>query len=242
MKTAIRAATLAAFLFAGCLPIFAGDYATLNFIGFSRDGRYLAFEEYGTQDGSGFPYSSYYFIDVANNKYAAPPVTVRIDDERFEEPAARRRAATKAGPTLARLKIVKGNRGRLLVSRLITDLSNDVGSGDPLKVHFAEEIGSLYHKGDYELVLTPTKVVTKECEIFELDTYTLELKLNDLEGKASRILQKDSTLPKGRGCALGYRIQDIYVIEDQVAVFVSVFLPGFEGSDMRFIAITGRFR
>lgn len=32
---------------------FVGDYAEMNFIGVSQDGKYMAFEEYGTQDGSG---------------------------------------------------------------------------------------------------------------------------------------------------------------------------------------------
>ena len=51
--------------------IHAGDYAELNYIGVSKDGKHLAFEEYGTQDGSGYPYSNIYFIDVDKNVYAA---------------------------------------------------------------------------------------------------------------------------------------------------------------------------
>ncbi|MGE6786024.1 DUF2259 domain-containing protein, partial [Ensifer adhaerens] len=36
-------------------PALAGDYAALQPIGFSADGNVFAFEEYGVQDGSGFP-------------------------------------------------------------------------------------------------------------------------------------------------------------------------------------------
>ncbi|GEM_PF-3871342 len=42
----------------------AGDYSNLNIICFSKDGKYMAFEEYGTQDGSGFPCINIYFINV----------------------------------------------------------------------------------------------------------------------------------------------------------------------------------
>src|SRR5687767_594253 len=101
----------------------AGDFATLNFIGFSKDGKYLAFEEYGVQDGSGFPYSSIYFVDVAKNSYAAPPVNISIENEAMSESQARTRARTRAAATLRRLRIVDRNTGTLLVSRQLTDVS-----------------------------------------------------------------------------------------------------------------------
>ena len=57
--TALLAASLA---FAA--PASAGDRAQFNPIGFSEDGRYFAFEEFGIQDGSGFPYSNTFIIDL----------------------------------------------------------------------------------------------------------------------------------------------------------------------------------
>ena len=53
--------------------VFAGDYADLKFIGFSADGRYLAFEESGAWDGAGGDYATTYFVNVAKNTYALPP-------------------------------------------------------------------------------------------------------------------------------------------------------------------------
>ena len=67
----------------------AGDYANLNFIGFSKDGRYLAFEEYGIQDGSGWAYSKFYFVDVAKNAYAAPSISTWIKNDYATERQAR---------------------------------------------------------------------------------------------------------------------------------------------------------
>ena len=43
----------------------AGDVAELEILGFSDDGGVFAFEEYGVQDGSGFPYANRYYIDTA---------------------------------------------------------------------------------------------------------------------------------------------------------------------------------
>lgn len=63
-------------------PVLAGDIASLQTIGFSADGRIFAFEEYGVQDGSGFPYSNIYVIDTRTDRFiAGTPIRQRIEDE-----------------------------------------------------------------------------------------------------------------------------------------------------------------
>jgi len=47
----------------------AGDAATLNILGFSSDGSVFAFEEYGVQDGSGFPYANRFYIDTETDTF-----------------------------------------------------------------------------------------------------------------------------------------------------------------------------
>lgn len=242
MKNIAVVSLLAAILLlaANC---FAGDYATLHVIGFSNDGRYLAFEEYGTQDGSGFPYSNYYFVDTARNSYAASRVTVTIEKETATETAARKRASSLAAKKLKQFGIVRGNVGKLVVSHMMTDLTFDSVGEKPSKVvKFAEEIGSMYRRGDFELALTQTPVKTKDCEVFEDETKLLELKLANNEDDTSKFLQKDTVLPESRGCAMDYRLQDVYLYKDLIAVFVGVFTRGFEGPDMRFMAVTGKLR
>ena len=49
----------------------AGDYASRHVIGFSADGRYFAFEQYGAQDGSGFPYAEIFIIDTQADSWVA---------------------------------------------------------------------------------------------------------------------------------------------------------------------------
>src|SRR5688572_13468042 len=74
----------------------AGDYAKLNFIGFSKTGKYLAFEEYGVQDGSGFPYSAFYIVNVETNSYVAGPFESRLENEHATEQQARTKARLAA--------------------------------------------------------------------------------------------------------------------------------------------------
>ena len=227
-------------LFAMSVNALAGDYANLNFIGFSKDGKFLAFEEYGTGDGSGYPYSNIYFINTEKNAHAAAPVTVLIERETATERQARNRAALAAAKKLRELKIVKGNTGTHTVSRLITDLTYEKKSNEASEtVRFAEIVGSMYHKGDYELTLQTIETKTKECEPYEMDIFKFELTLKDRENDTTRVLQKDKELPKSRGCAIEYRIQDVYLYENTAAVFINVFTPGFEGPDMRFMVVTG---
>ncbi len=53
------------------LPVAAGasDVSQFAPIGFSEDGKIFAFEEFGVQDGSGFPYSSIFVIDLVRDAF-----------------------------------------------------------------------------------------------------------------------------------------------------------------------------
>jgi predicted secreted protein len=240
----IQALAFATIILIFAVNTFAGDFAALNFIGFSKDGRYLAFEEYGTQDGSGYPYSNIYFVDTVKNTYAAPKVSVMIENESGAESAARMRSAALVAKKLKQFGIIRGNTGKLLVSHLMTDQTYDDGTnvdkGDLVKFH--EEVWSMHREGDYELKLTPVKVKVKGCEPYEQDPFMMELKLTDNRADTSKFLQKDTTLPDSRGCALCYRIQDVYLYKGLIAVFMGVFTQGFEGPDMRFMVAAGKLK
>eukprot|EP01036_Dinobryon_divergens_P042760 gene42760-56842_t len=59
------AASCLALLTLAVVPALAGDRALIDFIGYSEDGQYFAFEEYGIGDGSGAPYSHIFIVDLA---------------------------------------------------------------------------------------------------------------------------------------------------------------------------------
>ncbi len=221
--------------------VFAGDYADLNFIGFSKDGKYLAFEEYGIGDGAGFPYSTIYFVSTEKNSFAAAPVKVFIENENATQAQARTKAKTLAAKTLTKFKIVAGNTGTHVVSHLLTDLTLDNrAENTPEIVRFAIAVASNHREGDYQMTLDSMLTKTKECEIYGFDTFKMDLSLTDKESNAVSVLQKDAELPKARGCAMNYRIQDVFVNGKYIAVFLNMNLPGFEGPDMRFLAISGK--
>lgn len=231
-------------IFAAGISI-AGDFATLNVIGFSPSGRYMAFEEYGTQDGSGFPYANTFFIDVSKNAFAAAPVKTVVNDDSASESAARKRAMALSAKKLKQFGIVIGNTGRLVLSHLITDktLDTNEGEGGSNVVRFYDQYGSFYHKGDYELTLNAVKVSEKKCSDYtEQGTYMFEIKLTNKDDNSNKFLQKDTSLPESRGCPLSYRLQNVYLYKGSIAVFVNVFTQGFEGPDMRYLAVTGKLK
>ena len=65
------AASAAAALMLLVLPAMAANRALINMIGYSEDGDYFAFEQFGIQDGSGFAYSEVFVVDLANDKWTA---------------------------------------------------------------------------------------------------------------------------------------------------------------------------
>jgi predicted secreted protein len=224
---------------AGATRSLAGDFAELNFIGFSEDRRFLAFEEHGTEDGSGFPYSHFFFIDAAGNRYTEPPVKVRIESETGVD--ARADAKRKADPVLKKLGIIEGNRGDIVVARLPTDRSGRMTTQQgPATTKFARRIfAENFVSGSYELTLTPLPAADKRCEGLDEPGQKLQVDLKDMSTNATTVLQKDEALPDARGCAVYYGLNSIYWNGNKLAIFLEVYSAGFEGHDTRFMAVTG---
>ena len=231
--------------------VFAGDYANLNFIGFSTDGKYLAFEEYGVTDGLGAPYSNYYFINVEKNSYAAPPVLKTVKEPINENAmptvnAIRLTAKKAAAANLKKFKIVQGNTGKIVVARLMTDLNvGSIGQNNESNdqvIEFTDYRDSSYYEHEYALLSKTSETVTKHCENFSDAPLKLDLTLKNKKTETEKILQSDKTVPESRGCPLSYSIQNVYVYENKIAVFINIFTMGFEGPDMRFMTVAGVYK
>lgn len=227
---------------------FAGDAAKLTHIGFSSDGKNYAFMESGVQDGSGFPYAHIRFLDTQNNKYSAPSVSVVIEDEDTSSSIldAQDKAMKKATKTLKKLQISETIKGDILVSRKISDLE----ARKIQEVSFSNGpiIGGLIAP-QYKLKLSQP-VVKAEAEMWcanEGEAKILKLTLENLETGKTTVLQEDKKLPASRGCVHNYEIEDVVVINpdqmsdlaSKVVVLVRVFTLGFEGEDVRYMAISG---
>ena len=118
------------FLIFSALTAQAGDTAERRIIGFSDDGKYFAFEQFGVQDGSGFPYSEVFILDTGEDRWVGgSPYRTRLEEEMVPVGAARAANASKARDALIRLNI--RNPGRIVASNPPTELGND-----PLRLRF----------------------------------------------------------------------------------------------------------
>lgn len=163
MKKLMR---LSLFLVIAAFPsvLIAGDYAQLRFIGFSKNAKYLAFEEFGVQLPSMKGYSTIFFVDTAKNDFAAPAVTSVIEDPESDsdvqssdysaDSTARRSTLIKAAPVLRRLGIITGNTGRQVISRLLTDVTDENAPPyEPKSVAFAPDRRQSMLNGRFYLAL-----------------------------------------------------------------------------------------
>jgi predicted secreted protein len=230
--------------------LLAGDFADLNFIGFSRDGQYLAFEESGFYDGIGGNYSNTYYIDTVNNSFALPPTII---DESFDSPAEekQKKILNKKLPlvraaNLRKLGIIRYNTGNLLVAHLTTDWTSGAFTeprGDAAEIVRFNSFVYAYSRDEskyYELTLKPSAAKLERCGE---DAYKFDLTLADKTGSQTlplQILQSDKTIPERRYCPFGYRIERVYFYGDKIAVFVTYFYQGFEGPDLRYLVVTGK--
>jgi predicted secreted protein len=218
----------------------SGDATTLNFIGFSKEGDYLAFQQYGITEGEGVGHATTYFVDVKGNKYAAKLTESRKEDAKTETIAELSQAnLEQAKPELEKLGIIKDNVGTQVVTRLFSDVG-----ANPKKAEFALGMTSLASiiPPQKTFVLTlQTENAKAESDCSNLgETKNLTLKLENTNAKKSKTLQEDKDIPKSRGCPLDYRIQDVYVYNEKyIAVFINIFSHGFGGQNMRYLVVTG---
>jgi predicted secreted protein DUF2259 len=128
---------------------------------------------------------------------------------------------------------------------LVTDYEGAFIRRDTLeieKVIFSANIDSYNQNTEefYELSLIPSGIKTGDCS----EGYKFEMTLKDNTNHRDhklQILQKDGdVLPKARNCPFGYKIEQVYIYEGKIAVFINVFSQGFEGPDMRYMVVTGK--
>lgn len=225
-----------ALLLGGAGTALAGDRALLELIGFSADSRHFAFEEYGVQDGSGFPYSTIYVLDLAADAWVAgTPVRVRLDDETAALATARATAATQAAELLDSLAID--------TPADVVALNGDGELTDPATLVFGQPgFAPNAVTGAYVLRLEtfPAASPTPCADYAGTEPLGLALSLTGPDG--AREIFRDATLPASRGCPLAYRLYGVVAPPAAAppAAYVAIVATypfGFEGPDRRFIAI-----
>lgn len=216
-------------------PALAADRALLDIIGFSDDGRYFAFEEFGVQDGSGFPYSTIFVVDVANDEWAAPPVRVRIDDEGSTLADARAASLDEAASLIGKLDITRPAD--------VIAMFADGEAGDGQTLDFAMPgygPGALQAAQTLALETFPAGSPEPCADYLGEPALGFALTLANDDG-ISELHRDGDTLPRSRGCPTAYRVYAVVVPfehgPESGVVIVSVYPFGFEGPDRRFLAL-----
>src|SRR5713226_4784899 len=68
-------------MFATCLLLavsqnsYGGTFREYEFIGFSEDGRFLAFEQYAVEGGTGYAVLTVYIVEVEKNDWVVKPIS-----------------------------------------------------------------------------------------------------------------------------------------------------------------------
>ena len=220
-------------------PSHAGDFATREIIGFSSDGSRFAFEEYGIQDGSGFPYSTIYVIDTRSDSWVAgSPFRAWIDDEQASVKEARGEAQE-----MAKMALIDITREGIINA-----------TNQPLEV-----VDNPHRMTARPWPFNPPTSDRIEFRLKEMEFYDEGL-CKDLGGTkgfqltqvfaepdaVTKLLHEDTSVPQSRGCPQAYHFADIVTYrpaegtELVIAVLILYQTYGFEGPDGRYLAVTTR--
>ena len=217
----------------------AGDFASVQPLGFSADGNVFAFEEYGVQDGSGFPYSNIFFVDTRKDTFLpGTPIRLRLDEENTSLAKVRAQTAAKAAPLVQKFDL-GANPGLLAAYNPITETDSPPHHLTYRQYAVEPPVGGDFTLSLKEIPLAPSvlcKDVTPQSTGFRLAFQTEDGK------KSDRVLHADTAIPDSRKCPTGYRIGGVMVFnplqgEPVHVVLVQVLSVGFEGSDGRWIAV-----
>lgn len=218
----------------------AGDAAELNILGFSKDGRIFAFEEFGIQDGSGFPYANRYYIQTETDTYVSgSPIRVRIDRENATVSEVRAQAAVNGQKIVPDAELAE-HRGFTAASRAITQDAADAREFlfNPRPVFPAIDPRIGFRLEPIELPAPQGCTNDQPPKGFRL----LRLAPDKLQN--TTVVHEDKSIPASRHCPIDYRlgaVQTWFKPDGKAvyAVLISVISQGFEGPDHRWLAVAG---
>ena len=244
-------------------PCFSYELGQFSFIGFSADGRYLAWEEYGIRDGTGYPYSSISIIDIVGDsivavesaffEYSVPDITagqtVRNifdkylsdleNDYRYWEERARGISLSRIEGRIEALGIIRGNTGRLVVHHPMTDRTNYSAS-----VQFVSGWDGPWYKASpqFEVVLQQEEIPdTSDFQEFPFLNVLLTLRLVNTENRISTPLLDEIASGVALIDAFTYGVRSVYFYQDTlIAIVLYRYQNGIDGPDVRYRVVTGR--
>jgi predicted secreted protein len=261
----IGTAILLALVLVATAPVArAGDGAAVNVLGFSADGRYFAFEQYG-KDGSGTPYSSVSAVEIAGDRpVKGTPVSAIMEADNpgpsNESPGKephdkqladiRARAAADAAALLQQLGIASAGQ---MVAAVRDSHARRLLPPDEVKNAMKAAVGTVTlpadrFGSDTRLVLREFDIALPRCNGVVSGEHPTGLALTvERKGRPTIHLRRDQTIPPSRRCPERYGIAEAHALHladgaTALAVVIQYFYPASEGPDRRFLVVTGRIR
>ncbi|URK89250.1 DUF2259 domain-containing protein (plasmid) [Rhizobium sp. RCAM05350] len=238
-------------------PCRRGDAAARHIFGFSLDGDYFAFEQYGVLDWSDSDsgWSEITILDTRTGKIVgdkAIRVADEIGDRSLTLEDARRQVRMRADPLLAKYAIATpGDRIAIDTTTRPDEMVPYVGVA-PLEEASPKSLvtdgrlkGSAFHL-DQTLAAGSEDCAASLNGALPGDktgkALGFRLVLNRPAGQPER-LHEDALVPAWRNCPTSYSLSEAYLLTPEggqpvVAVLVQWFSQGYEGRDRRFLAVT----
>lgn len=236
----------------------ADDGSAVRAIGFSADGRYFAYEQYGVRGGDRQLYAEIVGVDVRDDRPEEAPIVetwLPEPDGRMRKGEAptlaqvRDRAALKAGPTLRRLgiavpglavgEVAESRSGEMLATAHVGAAREAAAGGMPLTLPSGPAA---------RLVLRQIPIDARRCAGRGAEDKPQGLVLTlEREGRTPHTLNHDRNIPVARGCPDRYGLAAAYMApradgSTALAVLIQYFFPAAEGPGRRFFAVTSAVR
>ena len=200
-------------------------YRIIPLIGFSEDGRYVAFEYTGVADGSAFPYIYVHIYDCEKHELAEEPyyLIVQIhEDEDFEKGSSLAQDISYEDITKIKEKygIVDTCNGVLVMERV---------EFSPPVINFGMQI-------EYRKIVLEIEEYSGEESYF--DTYTpsgivISTEVNGVQ----KLLFQAQPATEMHKFRFDYSFEQILVFKNTVVAIISFHAPGFEGHNVRQMAV-----
>jgi predicted secreted protein len=244
-------------------PCFSYELAQFRFIGFSDDGRYLAWEEYGIQDGTGYPYCTISIVDIAGDsvvavesalfEYSEPDMTAdqnirtifdkylndRENDYRYWEERAREISLPRIEGRIEALGIIPGNTGRIVVHHPMTDRTNYSSS-----IQFVSGWEGPWYKASpqFEIILEQEELPdTSDFQEFPFLNVMLTLRLVNTETRTATVLLDEISAGEASMESFTYGVRTVYIYQDAlIAIVLYRYRNGIDGPDVHYRMVTGR--
>jgi predicted secreted protein len=241
-------------------PAQAIESLAVKVLGFSPDGRYFAFVQYGGYGDHSSYIAETFVIDTQRDRFVeSVPIRLIVDMREENENEAEelqdllKNATKRSAALMSRYNISKP--GTRLV-KVAETKSDEVLSGSDRPTAGSAEVTAKHPKiGDLLLKLAAKELPWSKASKLgphkeagscakELDwTKGAGFRLTLEQAGRETVLNDDKSIPSSRHCALGYGIAEVHAFDRpdgkvSLAVLLGMDQRGFEGNDRVFLAVT----